>query len=85
MCGTGAGPASGYQVGAERIWRRAGIAIRAIFRSTTIEAFEGCPFGDLTAGPCGLTAQLLVRISSPGEDGENCPAPPAPAQAGARR
>jgi hypothetical protein len=85
MCGTGAGPASGYQVGAERIWRRAGIVIRAIFRSTTIEAFEGCPFGDLTAGPCGLTAQLLVRISPPGEDGENCPAPPATTHAGARR
>ena len=84
-CGTGPGPASGYQVGAERIWRRAGIVIRAIFRSTTIEAFEGCPFGDLTAGPCGLTAQLLVRISPPGEDGENCPAPPVPTHTGAQR
>jgi hypothetical protein len=85
MCGTAPGPASGYQVGAERIWRHAGIVIRAIFRSTTIEAFEGCPFGDLTAGPCGLTAQLLVRISPPGEDGENCPAPPAPTHTGAQR
>ena len=86
MCGTGAGPASGYQVAAERIWRRAGIVIRAIFRSTTIEAFEGCPTGDLTAGPCGLTAQLLVRISPPGDDAGYCPAlaPPASA-AGARR
>src|SRR5207244_2994586 len=50
MCGIGPGPASGYQAAAERIWRRNGIVIRAIFRSTTIEAFEGCPDGDLTAG-----------------------------------
>jgi hypothetical protein len=85
MCGTGPGPASGYQVAAERIWRRAGIVIRSIFRSTTIEAFEGCPFGDLTAGPCGLTAQLLVRISPPGADAGNCPTPPAPSHAGTRR
>ena len=73
MCGTGPGPASGYQTAAERIWRRNGIVIRTIFRSTTIEAFEGCPDGDLTAGPCGLTAQLLVRISPPGEDAGSCP------------
>jgi hypothetical protein len=86
MCGTGPGPASGYQVAAERIWRRAGIVIRAIFRSTTIEAFEGCPTGDLTAGPCGLTAQLLVRISPPGEDAGYCPAlAPHAGAAGGRR
>src|SRR4030095_13198786 len=52
MCGTGPGPASGYQTAAERIWRRNGLVIRTVFRSTTIEAFEGCPDGDLTAGPC---------------------------------
>jgi hypothetical protein len=66
--------ASGYQRGAERIWRRDGIVIRAIFRDTTIEAFEGCPFGDITLGPCGLTGQLLVRISPLREDAAGCPA-----------
>jgi hypothetical protein len=66
---------SGYQRGAERIWRRDGVVIRAIFRDTTIEAFEGCPFTDITLGPCGLTGQLLVRISPPQEDAAGCPAP----------
>lgn len=65
---------SGYQRGAERVWRRDGIVIRAIFRDTTIEAFEGCPFTDITLGPCGLTGQLLVRISPPQEDAAGCPA-----------
>lgn len=74
MCGTAPGPAGGYQSAAERIWRRNGTVIRAIFRGTTIEAFEGCVGGDLTSGPCGLTAQLLVRISPPGEDAGTCPA-----------
>jgi hypothetical protein len=85
MCGTGPGPASGYQTAAERIWRRNGIVIRTIFRSTTIEAFEGCPDGDLTAGPCGLTAQLLVRISPPGEDAGSCPGAAPRDRAGSRR
>jgi hypothetical protein len=85
MCGTGPGPASGYQTATERIWRRNGLVIRTIFRSTTIEAFEGCPDGDLTAGPCGLTAQLLVRISPPGEDAGFCPATAARDRSGGRR
>jgi hypothetical protein len=85
MCGTGPGPASGYQTAAERIWRRNGLVIRTVFRSTTIEAFEGCPDGDLTAGPCGLTAQLLVRISPPGEDAGFCPATAARDRFGGRR
>ena len=74
MCGTRPGPVSGYQAAAERIWRRDGVVIRAIFRGTTIEALEGCIGGDLTSGPCGLTAQLLVRVSPPDEDAEMCPA-----------
>jgi hypothetical protein len=85
MCGTGPGPASGYQTAAERVWRRNGIVIRTIFRSTTIEAFEGCPDGDLTAGPCGLTAQLLVRLSPPGEDSGSCPAAAPRDRPGGRR
>jgi hypothetical protein len=84
-CGIGPGPASSYQAAAERIWRRNGIVIRTIFRSTTIEAFEGCSDGDLTAGPCGLTAQLLVRISPPGEGSGSCPATAPRNRAGGRR
>jgi len=76
MCGIRPGPASGYQAAAERIWRRDGAVIRAIFRDTTIEAFEGCLAGDPSiAGPCGLTGQLLVRISPPDGDGGACPIP----------
>jgi hypothetical protein len=79
LCGFGSGPASGYQAAAERVWLRAGVVIRAIFRDTTIEAFEGCLTGDPGIGPCGLTGQLLIRISPPELDGAGCP-PPDPAR-----
>ena len=69
------GPASGWQAAAELAWRRGGNLIRAIFRDTAIEAFEGCLFGDPTLGPCGLTGHLLVRISPAGGDRTQCPAP----------
>jgi len=76
-CATPPGPAGGYQAAAESVWRRDGLVVRAIFRDTTIEAFEGCLAGDpALAGPCGLTGQLLVRISPPEADGAGCPAPP---------
>ena len=75
LCGTRAGPASGYQAASERVWQRDGIVIRAIFRDTTIEAFEGCLAGDPSLGPCGLTGQLLVRVSPPSLDPGYCPAP----------
>jgi hypothetical protein len=71
LCGIRPGPATGYQAAAERIWQRDGAVIRALFRDTTIEAFEGCAFG-----PCGLTGQLLIRISPAGGDAARCPAPP---------
>ena len=75
MCGIRPGPASGYQAAAERVWRRDKAVIRAIFRDTTIEAFEGCLAGDPSiAGPCGLTGQLLVRVSPPDGDSGACPA-----------
>ncbi|HKS90241.1 MAG TPA: hypothetical protein VJR70_12435 [Stellaceae bacterium] len=73
-CDIPPGPASGWQAATELSWRRGGNLIRAIFRDTTIEAFEGCLFGDLTLGPCGLTGQLLVRISPAGSDRTQCPA-----------
>jgi hypothetical protein len=77
MCGVGPGPSGGYQAAAERVWLRDGRVIRAIFRDTTIEAFEGCLAGDPSiAGPCGLTGQLLVRISPRGGDSAGCPIPP---------
>jgi hypothetical protein len=75
MCGVRPGPANGYQAAAERVWLRDGAVIRAIFRDTTIEAFEGCLAGDPSLGPCGLTGQLLVRISPPAGDAGVCPIP----------
>jgi hypothetical protein len=67
MCGIRAVPAAGFQRAAEYVWTRGGIVIRAIFRDTTLEAFEGC-----FSGPCGLTGQLLVRASPPSEDSATC-------------
>jgi len=75
LCGVAPGPASGYQAAAERVWARDGNVIRAIFRDTTIEAVEGCLAGDPGVGPCGLTGQLLVRISPPATDSFRCPVP----------
>jgi hypothetical protein len=72
-CGVGSGPESGYQRAAEYVWQRDGLVIRAIFRDTTIDAFEGCL--DPGAGPCGLTGQLVVRISPRQADAAGCPAP----------
>ncbi|MBS0560062.1 MAG: hypothetical protein JSR21_08415 [Proteobacteria bacterium] len=72
MCVTGAVPSSGYQAATELSWSRGGDTIRAVFRDTTIQAYEGCLGGDLSAGPCGLTGQLIVRISPAGEDRMGC-------------
>jgi hypothetical protein len=76
MCGIAPAATGGYQAAAERVWLRDGRMIRAVFRDTTIEAFEGCLAGDPSiAGPCGLTGQLLVRISPPEADGARCQGP----------
>jgi hypothetical protein len=75
LCGLRPGPASGYQAAAERIWRRDGAVIRAIFRDTTIEAFEGCLAGDPSLGPCGRARPRRGRISPPEADAGSCPAP----------
>ncbi len=69
-CGTLPGPTTAYQGAAEYVWRRGGMVIRAIFRDTTLQAFGGC-----YSPACGLTAQLLLRISPPAEDNGLCPAP----------
>jgi hypothetical protein len=64
-------PASGYQAAAEEKWVRGGVVISAIFRDTTLQAFEGCLFGP-ASGWCGLHGQLLVRIGPPDNDADPC-------------
>jgi hypothetical protein len=71
MCVTPPRPAGGYQAAAEERWLRDGDVVSAIFRDTTLQAFEGCLFGPAT-GSCGLTGQLLVRIGPPGGGGDPC-------------
>jgi hypothetical protein len=84
QCGAHPGPESGFQGAAEFIWRRSGVVIRAIFRDTTLEAFGGC-----YSPACGLTGQLLVRISPPEGDDAQCRPPgrlpPAASHAGTGR
>ena len=70
-------PIGGYQRAAQEIWVRGADAISAIYRDTTLQAFEGCVFG-ITSGPCGLPGQLLVRLSP--ADGITAPDPCALAQ-----
>ncbi len=82
LCEVAPGPASGYQAADERAWLRDGVVIRAIFRDTTIEAVEGCITGHPM--PCGLTGQLIVRISPPGADAAGCPRGGSPAMTTAR-
>jgi hypothetical protein len=64
-------PWGGYQAAREALWIRGGAVVSAIFRDTTLQAFEGCLFGPAT-GSCGLTGQLLVRIGPPVSDGDPC-------------
>jgi len=71
VCAVPVFPTSGYQAGAEALWLRDGTVLSAIFRDTTLQAFEGCLFGPAT-GSCGLTGQLLLRIGPPGGDGDPC-------------
>jgi hypothetical protein len=71
MCVVPGRPVGGYQAAAEELWVRNGAVVSAIFRDTTLEAFEGCLFGPAN-GTCGLTGQLLVRIGPPGGDGDPC-------------
>jgi hypothetical protein len=64
-------PASGYQAAVEERWAQDGVVIIAIFRDTTLQAFEGCLFGPAT-GWCGLHGQLLVRIAPPADNAYAC-------------
>jgi hypothetical protein len=74
-CGARPGPADGYQGAAEYVWSRSAVVIRAIFRDTTLEALGGC-----FSPACGLTGQLLLRVSPPqGDDGQCHPGIRVPA------
>jgi hypothetical protein len=64
-------PAAGYQAAAEERWVHDGTAVSAIFRDTTLQAFEGCLFGPAT-GWCGLHGQLLLRIGPPDGSADPC-------------
>jgi len=64
-------PAGGYQAAAEEKWVRENTVISAIFRDTTLQAFEGCLFGPAN-GWCGLHGQLLVRIGPPDGGPDPC-------------
>jgi hypothetical protein len=72
ICVVPARPVGGYQAAAQELWIRGNEVISAIYRDTTLEAFEGCLFG-ITSGNCGLTGQLLVRVSP--SDGNADPDP----------
>jgi hypothetical protein len=61
ICFTPVTPIGGYQAAAQELWVRGTDVISAIYRDTTLQAFEGCLFG-VASGYCGLTGQLLVRI-----------------------
>ena len=54
-------PESGWQAATEARWVNGDAAITAIFRDTTMQAFEGCLSGP-AAGWCGLHGQILVRL-----------------------
>ncbi len=62
ICLTPVTPTGGYQAAAQELWVRGTDTISAIYRDTTLQAFEGCLFG-VASGSCGLRGQLLVRIS----------------------
>ena len=64
-------PSGGYQAAAEEKWLRDGAVVSAIFRDTTLQAFEGCLFGPAN-GWCGLHGQLLVRIGPPDGGPDPC-------------
>jgi hypothetical protein len=73
-CVTPPVPAAGYQAAIEERWMQGDAVVSAIFRDTTLQAFEGCLYGPAT-GWCGLHGQLLVRIASPERGAYGCALP----------
>ncbi len=67
ICFTPVTPVGGYQAAAQELWLRGTDVISAIYRDTTLQAFEGCIFG-VASGYCGSTGQLLVRITPAVDD-----------------
>jgi hypothetical protein len=59
-------PQAGYQAAVAERWVQGDSVVTAIFRDTTLQAFEGCLYGP-ASGWCGLHGQLLVRIAPPEE------------------
>ena len=74
-CVTPPVPAAGFQAAVEEQWRHQDDTISAIFRDTTLQAFEGCLYGP-ASGWCGLHGQILVRIAPAAPQSVAC-APPA--------
>jgi hypothetical protein len=70
-CVTSPVAAAGYQAAVEERWMRPDAVVSAIFRDTTLQAFEGCLYGP-ASGWCGLHGQLLVRIAPPGPGPLTC-------------
>jgi hypothetical protein len=77
ICVTPPVPAAGYQAAVEEQWRHDHAAITAIFRDTTLQAFEGCLYGP-ASGWCGLHGQILVRAALPAPDSAACAPPSRP-------
>jgi len=61
------GPATCRRASQE-IWQTGGLAIRAVFHDTSLEASEGCT--SALNGPCGTTGHLYIQIApgAPGAD-----------------
>jgi hypothetical protein len=70
-------PDAGFQAAVEERWQHDDAAISAIFRDTTLQAFEGCLYGP-ASGWCGLHGQILVRISPAAPQSVACHPPAWP-------
>ncbi|MBV8739156.1 MAG: hypothetical protein JO007_18280 [Alphaproteobacteria bacterium] len=68
-------PSAGFQAAVEERWRHDDTAISAIFRGTTLQAFESCAYGS-ASGWCGLHGQILMRITPSASQPLGC-VPPA--------
>jgi hypothetical protein len=71
VCSVPPVPATGWQAAVEERWQRGDAVISAIFRDTTLQAFEGCLYGP-ASGWCGLHGRLLVRLGPPGPGAGPC-------------
>jgi hypothetical protein len=77
VCVTPPVPPAGYQAAVEEQWWQAHAMITAIFRDTTLQAFEGCLYGP-ASGWCGLHGQILVRAAAPAHETAVCVPPSLP-------